>query len=142
MTAPASLNDKHYRKQLTQHYQQQEREMGVYEIRNHIDGRRYIASSTNLAAIWTREQFTLNLGTHSNRALQADWSAYGGAAFTFSILEKLKLEDKPRFDYRDLLQPTSGSSATAAKSYERAVKELAHSWKQNAADSELPALYN
>jgi hypothetical protein len=64
------------------------REPGVYAITHIPTGRRYIGSSTNPKARWRGHRAALRQGRHRNAALQADWSADGEEAFTFTILEE------------------------------------------------------
>ena len=62
--------------------------ISIYQIRNLVNGRRYIGSS-----LWTQKRFNkhsalLNKGTHPNTHLQSAWQLYGSAAFAFEILEQ------------------------------------------------------
>ncbi|MNC63455.1 hypothetical protein D3C75_1135770 [compost metagenome] len=45
----------------------------------------------------------LQMGTHLNRSLQAEWNEYGESAFTIEVVEKLKKQDNPFFDTKDAL---------------------------------------
>ncbi|MEI7769766.1 MAG: GIY-YIG nuclease family protein, partial [Chloroflexales bacterium] len=48
-------------------------------------------------------RFTLTIGSHRNRTLQADWNTYGADAFRFEILEVVKVTDDPHFSLDDEL---------------------------------------
>jgi len=78
--------DKAKRKQLTAEYQERERQMGVFQIKNNVNGKIYLGGSTNLDALWGKEQFVLNMNGHANKELQKEWKQYGGENFSFLIL--------------------------------------------------------
>ena len=75
------------------------RTMGVYQVKNHTNGKVYLDASLNLEGALQRERQWLALGGHLNKALQADFVAHGPDAFTIDILEKLEPVDEPR-DYK------------------------------------------
>lgn len=80
--------------------------MGVYRITHTPSGRTLLGWSMNLNAILNRTRFELQHGSHQNRALLADWKADGADAFTFEILDELKLDrptDRPLDDLKELL---------------------------------------
>jgi len=58
---------------------------GIYSI-EHISGKRYIGSSTNLSRRRTQHVSALRVGRHKNSHLQSAWNKYGGDEFTFSVL--------------------------------------------------------
>lgn len=61
---------------------------GVYQIRNLVNGKRYIGSaSISLARRWIEHQSLLVNGQHNNK-LQNAWQKYGASAFIFEILEE------------------------------------------------------
>lgn len=78
------------------------RRMGVYQIQNRLNGKRYLDASLNLDGALDKERFVLKLGSHYSRALQADWNAHGPDAFEFSVLEVLEPSDEP-LDYKQEL---------------------------------------
>ncbi|MFS0726090.1 GIY-YIG nuclease family protein [Paenibacillus sp. 1P07SE] len=112
------------RKQLVAEYQQQKREMGIYEIVNKTSGRRYVAASPTLQTVWGKEQFVLSMGTHTNKELQRDWTALGAEQFEFSVVETLKLADDIRNDYKDVKTPEGDFHRLAADSYKRKLEAL------------------
>lgn len=65
---------------------------GIYEIRNTINGHRYIGSTANLKRRWRKHRSDLNKGRHHSVYLQRAWNKYGDAAFVFEILEKWNIE--------------------------------------------------
>mgnify|MGYP001794883420 CR=1 FL=1 len=60
------------KKKLKDEYKQQKISMGVFQIRNTINGKLYVGSSINLTAIWSRNRVELNFGNHRNVVLQSD----------------------------------------------------------------------
>ena len=73
--------------------------MGVFQIKNDINGKIYIGSSLDLKAIWYAQKLQLDMGMHQNSDLQKDWKDYGSANFSYEILDVLtQSEDKP-IDY-------------------------------------------
>ncbi|WP_141504577.1 DUF2087 domain-containing protein [Paenibacillus luteus] len=120
--------DKATRKQLTAEYQERERSMGVFQIKNNRNGKLLVGGSTNLDALWGKEQFMLNMGSHSNKELQKEWKQYGAADFSYLVLETVKLEQKIRYDYKDVLDPEGRQPVDAVRQYKREVEELKGKW--------------
>lgn len=73
--------------------------IGVFQIRNTINGKIYIEASTNLDKIWNRHRVELNFGNHRNASLQKEWNAFGEANFTYEILSEMKQEENATVDY-------------------------------------------
>ena len=72
--------------------------MGVYRVRNTIDGVSLVGSSADLSAILNRSRFQLDAGMHPNRALQADWTLRGPEAFALETLDTLEWPEQPDYD--------------------------------------------
>jgi hypothetical protein len=72
------------------------RPMGVYQIKNQVNGKVFLAASPNLEGTLARDRTWLALGGHQNKALQREWQAYGPEAFTFDVLELITPTDDPR----------------------------------------------
>ncbi len=77
-------------KEIKMQYKLQPTTAGVYQIKNNANGRFLLGSSLNLHGPWNRHKFALTTGGHSNKALQADWNAYGADQFSFDILATVK----------------------------------------------------
>ncbi|WP_139995840.1 DUF2087 domain-containing protein [Paenibacillus paridis] len=120
--------DKATRKQLTAEYQERERSMGVFQIKNNRNGKLFVGGSTNLDALWGKEQFMLNMGSHSNKELQKEWKQFGAEDFSYLVLETVKLEQKIRYDYKDVLDPEGRQPVDAVRQYKREVEELKGKW--------------
>jgi hypothetical protein len=133
-------NSKEARKELVRQYQEKKREMGVYRIVHRASGRTWVGSSMNLDTVLNRDAFTLDLGSHVNRALQSDWKKYGKDAFDMEILEHLKLDDTVRHDYKDIVTP-EGTKSYVVQDYKRRLAERERHWIQELGCEE-PAGYN
>lgn len=72
--------------------------MGIYAIRNRASGQVRVASSRNVHGAINRIEFELRLGSHPDKALQAEWKR-DPAAVTFEVLELVKERTDPGFDY-------------------------------------------
>lgn len=92
------------KKALLREYKERQRPMGVYQIRNTVNGKLLMGTSVNLPAILNRHQSELRLGGHRNRELQQDWLKFGAAAFEFGILDTLSPSEQPGYDPADDLR--------------------------------------
>ena len=81
-------------------YKLTHRPMGVFQIRNTSDGKVFIDSSTNIPGKINRHRFALNMGSHANKALQADWNKLGETAFEFETIEPVEPRDDANYDYK------------------------------------------
>jgi group I intron endonuclease len=65
---------------------------GIYQIKNIINGKIYIGSSTDLNKRWKEHQSSLNNNKYhfGKRKFQDDWMKYGKNNFKFEILENVK----------------------------------------------------
>jgi hypothetical protein len=83
---------------LTREYKETARPMGVYQIRNTVNGKLLVGASVNLQAILNRHRADLRMGGHRNRELQKDWDEFGPEAFEFEALDTLAPPDRPDYD--------------------------------------------
>ncbi len=72
---------------------------GIYSIKNKINNKLYIGSSSNIEARWKKHLSNLRHNMHPNAHLQSAWIEYGEANFEFEILcecsqESLLLEEE------------------------------------------------
>jgi hypothetical protein len=92
------------RKELINAYKEKKQRMGLFQIRNTVNGKILLQSSPNLDTVWNRERFQLKNGVHPNEALQKEWNEHGEERFVYEVVSELKQEDDTR-DYRyDLKQ--------------------------------------
>lgn len=88
------------RKELKLTYKETPRPMGVYQIKNTVTGRLLVASGMDLPGNFNSNRFQLNMKSHRNKELQADWNLYGPDAFTFEVLESINPEKTAKEDWR------------------------------------------
>ncbi|RKI02705.1 GIY-YIG nuclease family protein, partial [Corallococcus praedator] len=69
--------------------------MGIYAIRNRVNGKVFVGHSLNLPAMFNRIRFEFAQRMHRVPELQADWERHGEAAFSFEVLDKLEPLDEP-----------------------------------------------
>lgn len=81
------------KKDLIRKYKEIPRPMGVFQIRNCVNEKVFVGSSTNLDGIFNRHRFQLNAGNHQSKDLQKDWTELGAEKFAFEILEELELRE-------------------------------------------------
>jgi group I intron endonuclease len=90
------------KKELKSLYKSTPRPMGVYQIRNTVNGRVLVGSSLNLDGRRNRFGFEVKNGSISNNAeLKRDWEQHGAESFVFEVLDELKPVEDPHYDYRD-----------------------------------------
>ena len=92
------------KKALKREYKETARPMGVFQIRNTVNGKVWLGTSVDLPSILNRHRAQLRAGSHRNKALQQDWNAFGMEAFALEILDTLAPSDRPTYDpARDLV---------------------------------------
>lgn len=88
---------------------------GIYQIRNTVNGKRYIGSAINIYNRWATHKKFLNKGRHHNTPLQRAWDKYGKDAFVFELIEdceKSRLINREQY-YFDVRKPEYNISPTA-----------------------------
>lgn len=63
--------------------------VGIYCLRNIVNGKRYIGQSTNIEMRTKHHFYDLKRGVHYNRHLQGSFTKYGVSNFEFHILEEV-----------------------------------------------------
>ncbi len=77
------------KKEIKNKYKQTLQPMGVYQIKNLVNGKIFIGSSANLPGKINSQKFQLNLGSHPNQELQNDYTKLGSDNFAFEIIDYL-----------------------------------------------------
>ncbi len=95
-------------KELKDAYKQKKFTIGVFQIRNTVNGKVFVGSSVNLDAVWNRIKSELKFGGHRNDQLQKEWKAFGEEKFRFEILSEISQEDKDNKDYEYELKKLEG----------------------------------
>lgn len=89
------------RKELKAAYKNKKYQMGVFQIKNTINGKIFIGSSLDLTAIWNRQKTQLKFGSHPNKPLQMDWNAFGEENFSYEILAEIKQAEGKEQNYKN-----------------------------------------
>ena len=91
------------RKELNREYQERVKPSGVFQVKNLANGKVLLGSSLNLEGSLNKHRFMLKIGSHTNKALQADWNEFGPEQFAFEVLEEVQRRDDPSFNLSDEL---------------------------------------
>lgn len=87
------------KKELKEEYKQAKSVMGVFQIRNKVNGKVFIDNSTNIMSKWNRHQAELKFGNHRNKELQKEWNDFGEENFVFEILSEIEPKKEGHKDY-------------------------------------------
>jgi hypothetical protein len=87
-----SIN-KEKRKQLVREYKERKKKIGIFAIRNKATGKIFLDRTMNLDVAFNKHRFQLNMGSHPQKEMQADWVEFGEANFSYEPLETL--DDAP-----------------------------------------------
>lgn len=60
---------------------------GIYQIRNLVNGKRYVGSAVCVRKRWSEHRSDLRSGRHHSVALQRAWKRYGENSFEFLVVE-------------------------------------------------------
>ena len=77
---------------------------GLFQIKNHSNGKLFLGSSLILDGPINAPKFMLSVGSHRNAALQADFKKFGANVFSFDILDTVKIKDVAGFSLEAELQ--------------------------------------
>ena len=116
-------------------YKQNTPDMGIYQIKNKVNGRIYIDSSTNLEGTRNSRMFQLKMGKIVfSRELQKDVNEFGAESFEFSVLEVLakpepganaeRLLAVLELHWLEKLQPFGERGYNSAKAFQRNTHQL------------------
>ena len=133
--APRQAKAKDDRAEIKRIYKQSTPAMGIYQIRNKVNGKIYVERSKNLEGTRKSREFELRMGTIVfNRELQRDLKEHGAGSFEFSVLdvlgepnpgdnaERLLLELK--LQWQEKLQPFDERGYNSLKGFQRESEQL------------------
>ncbi len=92
------------KKELKKQYKQTVLLMGVFQVKNLVNGKIFIDSGLNLQGRINSCRFQLSLGSHMNSALQEDFNQTGITNFSFEMIDYLKPKEDIQMDYTDDLK--------------------------------------
>lgn len=90
--------DKHH---LKMEYKNRQKNMGIYQIRNKVNGKILVGSTPNLDGIINRYNFAMKCtgGLNINPDLLREMDEYGPENFCIEILDQLKPNEDPLYNY-------------------------------------------
>ena len=83
------------RQEVKREYKERKKPVGVFQVKNSVNGKVLLGSSLNLEGPLNSHKFMLTIGSHRNEQLQKDWNTYGPDNFVFEILETVTMKDDP-----------------------------------------------
>ncbi len=89
------------KKALVRQYKETPRTAGVAVVRNRTNGKSFVFGGVDVPALVNRHRAQLKIGSHPNRALQADWNALGADQFDFEVVDTLAAPETAGVDLRD-----------------------------------------
>jgi len=92
------------RKEKIKEYKQSMQPMGIYQIRNKMNGKVFLGSSKDLRGILNRVKFQLKNNLHINKDMQNDFNEIGEENFSFEILDYLEPREDIKGNYTKELQ--------------------------------------
>jgi len=78
------------RKELIQQYKERKVIGGVYIVRNTVNKKLFLASTTDLPGSKNRFEFAQNTGICVDLKLKKDWDAQNGGGFVFEALDEIE----------------------------------------------------
>jgi hypothetical protein len=96
--------DRARKREIARTYAERERSRGVYAVRCAASGEVWVSSSHNLDTQKNSVWFTLRMGGHPNKAVQAAWNAHGEGAFSYDRVEEVSVDSLTPMGLRDLLK--------------------------------------
>ena len=87
------------RNELIDKYKQTSQPMGIFQIRNTVNGKLFLGSAKDLRGIINSNRFQLRNGLHRNKKLQQDFNEIGEKGFAFEIVDYLHPGDAAGGDY-------------------------------------------
>jgi hypothetical protein len=85
-----TMKDNVSRRELTQQYKERKVLGGVYIIRNTVNNKLLINTTSDLQGSKNRFEFAQKTGSCIDLKLQKDWDIQKGAGFVFEVLEELE----------------------------------------------------
>ena len=91
--------------EIKRNYKQTLTPMGVYQLRNKVNGKIFIGSSKNLPGRKNRYEMEFSYGTLiNNTELLQDLKQYGKENFIFEVLDNLEPKADPAYNYTEDLK--------------------------------------
>lgn len=92
------------RKEALRQYKENPPLAGVFAVRNVAEGKALVGATPNVAGRLNRERFSLEMGDHTSKQLQADWNRLGPDAFVIELLDEIEEPEDPATDLKEELE--------------------------------------
>ena len=92
------------KRELIKQYKQTPPEMGIFQIKNKINGKIFIGRAMNLPGIINSNKFQLKMKSHYIKELQEDYNKHGESNFEFEKLDTLKHKEDVNVNHSDELE--------------------------------------
>lgn len=87
------------KKELKKQYKETLPKMGIYQIRNLVNGKIFVGRSKEIMGKFNSAKFQLKGGLHMNKELQNDFNLLGEDKFAFEVVDYLDPKEEPGYDY-------------------------------------------
>jgi hypothetical protein len=92
------------RKQLVSDYREREVARGIFAVRCLASGEVWLGVGRSLDNMQNGIWFTLRLGTHPVKSLQAAWNAHGEESFVYEVVEEVDAKNMTPYMLQSLLK--------------------------------------
>lgn len=92
------------KEELKKAYKQNHTPMGVFQITNSINGKRFIGSGTNVPAKINKFKFELKYLSCKIKELQKDYDKFGENSFSFEVIDRLEPKEGETINYKEELE--------------------------------------
>jgi group I intron endonuclease len=92
------------KKEIKKKYKATHTPMGIFQIKNLVNGKVFIGSSMNLSGRENRFELEFTMGITIDHLLQKDFQDYGRDNFTFEVIDSLEPKEDPAYDYKEDLR--------------------------------------
>jgi hypothetical protein len=92
------------KKELKEEYKRTLQKMGIYQVKNLINGKIFIGRGLNVNGKLNSTKFQLEHGSYVVHELQNEYNQFGAENFTFEVIDYLEPREEPDYDYSDDLK--------------------------------------
>ena len=93
------------RRELKREYMETEKLIGAFKIVNKVNNKIFVGTGINLEAVFNSYRFQMTYGVLlQNRELSEDWKKYGEENFSFEIVDLIKQNPDPKYNYKKDLE--------------------------------------
>lgn len=96
--------EKQKKKELAAAFAKSFRPMGIYQLRNKLNGKIYLGAAMDLDGMRNRIAFSANMNEAPFYELKEDWAKHGPDSFLYEIVDRLKPQSDSPADKAELAQ--------------------------------------